>query len=225
MSWRLWRTYAHPDGAAPGTIEAKLMTLAAANRGNIDIDLAVAKFKGTVFESTRMFTERRFGPAGVAKVLAALSDEDRQILSNVQVIGWYPVEPVLRYHHALERTFGTGDFALCTAAGKFSATWSMNTMLKAFLRFKSPTWLVDKATRVWDRYHDTGRWEVASPASNRILGTLSGYAVKDLAFCARLRGWLQGAIEATGGKNGNVSETRCACRGHENCVFSLSWGA
>jgi hypothetical protein len=171
-----------------------------------------------------MFTERRFGTAGVAKVMAALSDEDRQILSNVQVIGWYPVEPVLRYHHALERTFGTGDFALCTAAGKFSATWSMNTMLKAFLRFKSPTWLVDKATRVWDRYHDTGRWGVVSPASNRILGTLSDYAVKDLAFCARLRGWLQGAIEATGGKNFTVTEIRCACRGHESCVFSLSWG-
>ena len=183
----------------------------------------MAKFKGTVFQSTRMFTEREFGAAGVAKVLAELSPEDRHSLSGVQAIGWYPVEPVLRYHHALERTFGTGDFSLCTRAGTFSATWSMNTVLKVFLRFKSPTWLVDKATRVWDRYHDTGRWQVASPGPNQIQGTLLDFAVKDVAFCARLRGWLQGAIEATGGKNAAIVETRCACRGHESCVFLSSW--
>ena len=185
----------------------------------------MAKFKGTVFESTRMFTERKFGAAGVAKVLEQLSDEDRRTLSSVQAIGWYPVEPVLRYHHALERTFGSGDFSLCTAAGKFSATWSMNTVLKVFVRFKSPTWLIDKATRVWSRYHDTGRWEVASPAQHRLVGTLSEFAVKDVAFCARLRGWLQGAVEATGGVNANIAETRCACRGNDNCMFVLSWGS
>lgn len=185
----------------------------------------MAKFKGTVFESTRMFTERQFGAAGLTRVLAQLSDEDRHLLASVQAIGWYPVEPVLRYHHALERSFGSGDFSLCTAAGKFSATWSMNTVLKAFLRFKSPSWLIDKATRVWDRYHDTGRWEVTSTAPNRMVGALSDFAVKDVAFCARLRGWLQGAVEATGGKNANITETRCACRGNENCVFLLSWGA
>jgi hypothetical protein len=184
----------------------------------------LAKFKGTVFESTRMFTERQFGAAGVEKVLAELSAEDRRVLASVQAIGWYPVEPVLRYHHALERVFGTGDFSLCTSAGRFSATWSMNTVLKVFLRFKSPTWLIDKATRVWDRYHDTGRWEVASPASHRLVGTLSNFAVKDVAFCARLRGWLQGAIEATGGQNSNIVETRCICRGNEHCMFTLSWG-
>jgi hypothetical protein len=40
------------------------------------------------------------------KVLAELSDEDRCILESIQAIGWYPVEPVLRHHHALERVFG-----------------------------------------------------------------------------------------------------------------------
>ena len=55
-----------------------------------------ASFKGTVFESTRMFTEREFGPLAVDKVLASLSESDRAVLSGVQAIGWYPVEPVLR---------------------------------------------------------------------------------------------------------------------------------
>lgn len=183
----------------------------------------MAKFKGTVFESTRMFTEQQFGAGAVARVLAELSKEDQAALAEVQVIGWYPVEPVIRYHHALDRIFGRGDLTVCVAAGRFSATWSMNTVLKVFLRFKSPSWLIDKATRVWSRYHDTGRWEVTRTGHGRITGELLEYGVRDEAFCARLRGWLQGAVEATGGKNAVVTEPRCACRRNDRCVFELAW--
>ena len=183
----------------------------------------MAKFKGTVFESTRMFTEQRFGVGATERVLAELSEGDRNELSEVQVIGWYPVDPVIRYHHALDRVFGNGDLAVCVAAGRFSATWSMNTVLKVFLRFKSPSWLIDKATRVWSRYHDTGRWEVSKSAPGKMTGELFDFAVRDEAFCARLRGWLHGAVEATGGKNAVVTETRCACRRHDRCVFELVW--
>ena len=51
------------------------------------------------------------------------------------------------------------------------------------------------------------------------------FAVKDEAFCARLRGWLAGAVELTGGKNAVVTESKCACRGQDHCVFAVSWDA
>jgi hypothetical protein len=183
----------------------------------------VAKFKGTVFQSTRLFTEREFGADAVNRVLEKLPGEDRRLLSDVQAIGWYPVEPVLRYHHELDRLFGKGDLALCTRAGRFSAGWSMNTVLKVFLRFTSPNWLIEKTTRVWDRYHDTGRWEVKNAVDRRFTGELHDFAVKDTAFCARLRGWLHGAVELTGGPNPTITETKCACRGDAACTFNISW--
>lgn len=183
----------------------------------------LASFKGTVFESTRMFTEREFGLGAVERVLADLPEADRAALRDVQAIGWYPVEPVLRYHRSLDRLYGKGDLAVCVKAGRFSAGWSLNTVLKVFLRFKSPTWLVDRATRVWDRYHDTGRWRVDVPAENRFIGELFDFAVRDESFCARLRGWLAGAVELTGGKNTVVTETKCSCKGGDRCVFAVSW--
>lgn len=185
----------------------------------------MASFKGTVFESTRMFTEREFGFDAVERVLAELPEGDRAILKDVQAIGWYPVEPVLRYHRALDKLYGKGDLAVCVRAGRFSAGWSLNTVLKVFLRFKSPSWLVDRSTRVWDRYHDTGRWTVTTPAPNKFIGELVEFAVKDVSFCARLRGWLSGAVELTGGKNAVVTESKCACRGQDHCVFAVSWDA
>lgn len=183
----------------------------------------MANFKGTVFESTRLFALREFGEDGVARVLGELSPEDRQLLREVHAIGWYPVEPVLRFHHALDRVFGSGNLDMCVRAGHFSAGWSFNTVLKMFLRFRSPTWLVERSTSVWSRYHDTGRWKIETPSANRILGEIHEFEVRDPAFCARLRGWLQGAIELTGGQRTNVTETRCVCRGHDHCAFLSTW--
>ncbi len=183
----------------------------------------MAKFKGSVYESTRRFTDKEYGEGAVSRVLDRLPAADRELLRNVQVLDWVPVEPVLRYHHALDSVFGTGDLSVCTAAGRFSAGWAINTVLKVFVRFKSPIWLVEKATSVWGRYHDTGRWEIDKQADHRISGRLLNFAVKDPAFCARLRGWLQGAVELTGGRQPVVTETRCAAMGHAECTFNVSW--
>ena len=185
----------------------------------------MAQFKGTVFESTRKYTELTFGKQGVERVLERLSADDRYALSHVQAMSWCSVDPVLKYHHALDRVHGIGDLSLCFEAGRFSAGWSLNRVLKVFLRFKSPIWLVEKATNVWTRYHDTGRWTVTTPAPNRIIGELHDFAVRDDAFCARLRGWLHGAVEMTGGAQTRITEQRCAGRGEGRCTFELAWSA
>lgn len=183
----------------------------------------MAKFKGSVFVSTRMFTEHEFGVGANERVLCELSAADRDLLAGVQVLDWVAVEPVLRYHHALDRVFGGGNLSVCTAAGRFSAGWALNNVLKVFVRFRSPLWLVERATSVWGRYHDTGRWQLQTPAPLHISGDLIDFAVKDPAFCARLRGWLQGAVELTGGKNAMVNEPRCVRQGHPHCTFSVTW--
>jgi hypothetical protein len=183
----------------------------------------MAKFKGSVYESTRAFVQKEFGLEGVERVLSALPAVDRELLRTATAIEWMPIEPVLHFHHELERQFGAGDLSLCVRLGRFSAGWSMNTVLKMFLRLRSPRWLFDKGTSLWSRYHDTGRWEMDPPETLRMSGRLLAFEVKDPAFCARLRGWIAGAVELTGGTNVELSEPRCRCRGHDYCQFVTSW--
>lgn len=170
-----------------------------------------------------MFTEKRFGPEAVERVLASLSPHDRNVLREVTSIGWYPVEPVLAYHHALDRCFGSGKLELCVEAGHFSAGWALNTVLKLFLKFKTPHWLAEKSASVWNRYHNTGRWEYDPPQEKLLLARLHDFGVRDEAFCARLRGWLMGAIELTGGRNPKVVERTCGLRGARHHEFQSSW--
>jgi hypothetical protein len=184
----------------------------------------MAQFKGTVFLGTRIFTERAFGPGAVERCLSRLSASERAVLEGVTAIGWCPVEPVLRYHHVLEEVFGRpGAFEVSERAGKFSAEWAMNTVLKLFVRFKSPHWLMGKHGAVWGRYHDSGRWEIAPEQPHRLSGRLFDFQVRDEAFCARLRGWLDGAVHLTGGKSVRVLEPACRCRGASACQFDVEW--
>jgi hypothetical protein len=183
----------------------------------------VAQFKGTVFVSTRMFTEDRFGPEAVLKVLAALPAKDREILEQTTAVGWYPVGPVLAYHHTLDELYGRGDLSLCVDVGRFSAGWAVNTILKFLLRFRNPHWITEKSGSVWTHYHDSGRWEFDPPEERRLCGRLHDFAVNDAAFCARLRGWLCGAVELTGGKNPQITEIRCATRGHSFHEYRGTW--
>lgn len=183
----------------------------------------MAQFKGSIFISTRMFVEERFGAENAARVLDALTPKERELLSSVTSVGWYPVEPILAYHHAFDRILGTGDLALCVEGGRFSAGWALNTILKMFVRLRSPHWLTEKSASVWNRYHDTGVWDYDPPRDRHICGRLRNFEVRDEAFCARLRGWLMGAIELTGGKNPQVLERCCVLRGHGHHEFHCTW--
>src|SRR5690349_19940726 len=98
----------------------------------------MAQFKGSIFESTRVFTLKEFGEGAHARVMRELSTSDQAALSGMSVLGWYPVEPILQYHYALDRLYGKGDLALCYDAGRFSAGWAFNNVLKFMLRFTSP---------------------------------------------------------------------------------------
>ena len=146
------------------------------------------------------------------------------MLDGVSAVGWYPVDPVLRYHHVLERLYGQGaGFKVCEEAGRFSAEWSLNSVLKIFLRFRSPHWLLQKHNAVWNRYHDTGTWETSPERPGTLWGRLSNFEVKDPAFCARIAGWLRGAIEMTGGAKVRVVESSCANREGKYCQFEATW--
>jgi hypothetical protein len=184
----------------------------------------VAQFKGSVFTSTRIFTEKTYGVEAVERCLAELAPSDRAVLEGISAVGWYPVEPILAYHHALEKLYGEpGRYRVCEQAGRFSAEWALNSILKIFLRFQTPHWLMTKYTAVWERYHDSGRWELGPRQDNAFWGRLYAFEVRDKAFCARLRGWLQGAVQVTGGSDARVVESRCRCDGAPYCQFDVTW--
>lgn len=179
--------------------------------------------KGTIYLAARLYTERTFGDAAVSRCLDELPPAERQVLDGITAVGWYPVEPFLNYLRALERLYGKGDLKLCEKVGEFSAEWSINTILKFFLRLKSPTWVIEKNQSTWNRFYDSGRWEVSKRQEGLVIGKLFDFDLADAVFCARFRGWLRRALQMTGAKEPKVEEIQCKARGSNHCEFRITW--
>lgn len=183
----------------------------------------MAKFKGTIYTSTALFTDKRFGPGASDKVLQTLPTADREVLQGVTAVGWYPADPILAYHRTLDEVFGRGDLALCVEVGKFSAEWTLNAVLKIFLRLRTPNWLMERSSTLWERFHDSGRWEIQNDPNVQLCAQLYDFKVRDPVFCARFKGWLLRAIELTGGDNAEVDHVACTCKGDRYCHFNGRW--
>lgn len=179
----------------------------------------MAASKGTLYLSVKLFAEKRFGPSAVDLCLAQLSREDRELLGSIVAVGWYPLEPVLRFHRVLDQSFGKGDLSLCREVGVFSADWQLNNFHKLVLKMRNPKWIVARASKMWRSYHDTGRWEIEEPEPNCVVGRLHDFAVVDQAFCVREQGWFLKAFEMTGGKDVRVEEPRCRALGDPFCEY------
>jgi predicted hydrocarbon binding protein len=183
----------------------------------------VGEAKGTIYLSVAKFAVERFGEESVERVLGEMTEADRLALSDVLAVGWYPLEPVIEFHRALDRLYGAGDLALVYEVGKYSAEWQLNAFHKFVLQFASPHWMVSKAGQLWNRYHKTGTWEVEQPADQRVVGRLRGFDVSDPCFCMRERGWFTRAVELTGGRDVHVEEPRCTSRGDAFCEYVGTW--
>jgi hypothetical protein len=179
---------------------------------------STVKANGTVFASMRLFTERNFGDKAVERCLATLSKPDRDLLAAAVPVGWYPVSSVFRFLRAVDTVCGKGDLKLCHEIGRFSADWQLNSFHKLFLRFKSPAWLFDKGARLFNQYYNAGRFAVAPPEPGRMSGQLHDF-IADEAFCARELGWIERAVELTGGKGVTLSEPRCRIKGDPYCEY------
>jgi hypothetical protein len=179
--------------------------------------------KGAIYTAARMFTEKRFGKEAVGECLSKLDPADREILRGVIPMGWYPLEPTVRFGECVDRIYGTGDLALVREIGRFSAEWQVNAFHKLILRFKPGEWLIQRGFNLWKQYHDTGRWEIEHPEPNHVVGRLQGFSVAMVGWCTRFQGWLTRAAELTGARDVVIEHPRCRARGDDLCEYNGNW--
>jgi hypothetical protein len=182
----------------------------------------VALCKGVIYLASMEFIATRFGREGLAHVMGEVSAEDAEILRAVVAAGWYPIEPLLHMRRQMDRMYGQGDLAMVRDLGRFSGDWQMHSVLKPFLRLTSPHWLVERGIRVWRQYHDSGSWEFLRVEPKLLRARVSEF-IADEAWCVGFCGFLERAVELTGGKEARCKHPRCRGRGDTVCEFEGSW--
>ena len=186
------------------------------------LDSGMALTKGIGFLNVRSFVRERFGDAAWDRVCASLTAADLATVLAVAGVGWYDLNVYARLIRGVDAGCGAGDLRLLSDLGRYEAEKDMNVLYRVLLRVASPALIVEKTGAFWNRFHDTGKWEVER-GDNRVTGVLSDWGVVDAALCNETLHYMARLLELVGAKEVHGAHPRCRAQGQETCKFEMSW--
>jgi hypothetical protein len=180
----------------------------------------VPKISGGSVLALRTFLEQRYGDGAFSRAVDCLPGDAAAAFRGIILpVNWYPVHAFVEVLHAAHATWREDDFY--DRYGGFAAEYEIAAFQRTLLRFTTPAFLMDRAGRLWHRFHDSGEWDVEG-AGNRLRGTLRGFAVVDAGYCRVVAAWIKRAGEMTGAR-GEIAHPACRARGAEAEVFEGWW--
>ncbi|MBI2893331.1 MAG: hypothetical protein HYY06_07240, partial [Deltaproteobacteria bacterium] len=112
---------------------------------------------------------------------------------------------------------------LCLEMGRFGATVNLPTIYRVFLRFGSPMFLLQKASRLWQVNYDSGALVATREGKQGARLRIEAFDRPHRAHCLSVLGWSSRAVELTGFKVVSAREEKCRTRGDEACELVLDW--
>jgi hypothetical protein len=185
----------------------------------------MARVKGTAVRASVAFLKERLGEEGWKGLLAALPEEDREIVGGpVLQSSWYEVSLLYRLMDAARpRVAAPPGKSMAWEMGRYSAEYGLKTIYRIFFKVADPHFIIRKASQVFSNYYDCGKMEnVVSDPHSAIL-RLSGFDQPRADFCDRVQGWMERTLELSGGKAVAMSHPKCLARGDDCCEYKGRW--
>jgi uncharacterized protein (TIGR02265 family) len=175
----------------------------------------------------RMKYLRAQGEQSVEDVLGRLPEEDRKALHRMLLPStWYPADLLTRLEATIATALSRGDGrALFLDMGRFSAQANLGPkgVQRPFLREGNPQFLLRNVPRMYTAQHALGtRTYEETGEKTAVIRTLDGPSPKP-EDCLTTIGWLQRAIELSGGRDAKVTEAQCRAKGGACCEYRCSW--
>ena len=179
----------------------------------------MTKVKGSNIGHARVFADEKGGAGGWARVLAKLSESDRQTVESAINVGWYDLHLQHRLFEALDEVLGTHESPGIEAFAENVAHRDLTLVHRLFLRLANPALVLEKSGEYWGRFYDAGTWNVTRQPNRIARGELMGIEDHDPIFCRFLTAYIETMFRMVGVPGAKVRHTRCACRGAASCVF------
>lgn len=182
-----------------------------------------ATTKGAILRSLLKFIDKDLTPEQKARAIAALSPADRQIVEQPSILASQKISEFVlnRLTEAAARVKGEDLDAWGRRAGRAEISDAVG-VYRILTIVLTPTALLHKASTLWTTVHSHGQLLVENETNGSATLRLKNFP-SELAHCARLSGWFEGAGHLTGAKNIRVLHDVCMTRGGEDCQWQLMW--
>jgi hypothetical protein len=184
----------------------------------------VANVKGTGPLAVYEFLKQRFGDTGLARLRAALSQEDQKIFDKpVLPVTWVDFGFYMRMIVAADKTLGKGDMKLVDEAARYNMNKTFRGVYKMMISFASPAFVIKRAPLVWRQWFDAGQMKVDILGPGHARATMSDFADMPPNHEFNLTPSIDEIIRISGGKNTQTTHPQCALKGAPACVWDIRW--
>lgn len=186
----------------------------------------IGKVKGSLL-AARMKYLRAQGTGSADRVLRHLSEEDQRVVAGtLQPDGWYAAGVLLRLDLTIAALLARGDRQrLFRELGRFSAETNLGPdgIQRLYLREGDPQFLLKHVPSLYGAQHSAGRREYQQTGDRSAL--LRTLEAEDPSpdDCLTTVGWLERAVELSGGRAVRVVELQCQARGGAHCEYRCEW--
>ena len=181
------------------------------------------KVKGSAVMPVREFVKTKH-PDRYDEWFNALPEESQEIVNEIMVSNWYPVDPAMTYTtKAVVDVLYNGDMKVAYDLGIFSADYSLKGIYKVFVRLGRPSYIVKKASAILPTYYQPATIELGEVTSKSAVVRFTEFEQLNEYIEPGIHGWMVRALEICGAKNISVKISKSFVRGDDLTEFILNW--
>jgi hypothetical protein len=184
-------------------------------------DPDVCKVKGVMFAGRREFLLKEFGERTFYSILSRLTPRTLKSAMHPIAGEWYDFASIVEYDRAIHASCSDRYPYILELVGAASAELGITRVFHQLDEKELYTFL-DNIGRLNDLYQKFGR-VVIQRTENGARAHHYQFPCYSPFFCASGPGFLLEVILRHGGKDADVVETRCHCRGDGVCTFEMTW--
>ena len=181
--------------------------------------------KGTAIVTIPLFIKEHIGEGGLNRWIDALTPEARKVYpASILVSSWYPLKELLiEPLRKMCDLFYAGDLKGAKESGRFSADYSLKGIYKIFLKLGSPEFMLRRAGTILPVYYTPSEMKVLECRKGQGTMQITKFPDMDHVLEIRIAGWMERAIEISGGKQPNIKITRSLTTGDSLSEFLATW--
>jgi hypothetical protein len=136
---------------------------------------------------------------------------------------WYPFAYFAELLDTAASLFGGDADAFAQREGGSCADYDLRGVYRAFVRFTSPAFVIERSGKVWRQYYDSGDLVVLEKGATKMQFELRSFGSPHRGHCGTVLGWAHRAAELSGAKAVRSGHPTCRARGDRRCLFDIAW--
>lgn len=168
------------------------------------------QIKGIALKSTINYIKLKLKEEGFLKFKKELSADAQSIFGTpILSSNWYDVNLLVEIMSKVPEILKREPKEVWWEMGRYSCEDGLNTVYKIFYKLGSPEFIIKRAGQVFNNYYSQGNFFVVSHSLSSAQVQIKDFPIPHPCICTRISGWMERAIELSGGKNVLVKHSLC----------------